>query len=194
VNFLGACKADPHRRPSSIVFPAITRVDSIQEWLSNWDPRQLVHDEQDWKAKVGRPFHRCPVSERSEKDKEDLNNYLKKVSEEKREMESQRSPSSSWEPEDFQRYKIFYLQLIFMKIFRPRNLSYNYQLELDHRVNVKNEMKNWWQVEKPKEPKKVRKISEFVREEDKKPPPRPTSQKPVIDRYDFSAFRDSSVI
>lgn len=72
-----------------------------------------------------------------------------------------------------------------MKIFRPRNLSYNYQLELDHRVNVKNEMKNWWQVEKPKEPKKVRKISEFVREEDKKPPPRPTSQKPVIDRYNF---------
>jgi len=179
VNFLGACKADPQRRPSSIVFPAITRVDSIQEWLSNWDPRQLVHDEQDWEAKVGRPFHRCPVSERSDQDKEDFNNYLKKVSEEKREMESQRSPSSSWEREDFQ---------------RPRNLSYNYKLETDHRVNVKNEMKNWWQVEKPKEAKKVRKQSELVREEDKKVPIRPRSQKPVIDRRfwttpEFPSFR-----
>jgi len=46
-------------------------------------------------------------------------------------------------------------------------------------------MKNWWQVEKPKEAKKVRKQSELVREEDKKVPIRPRSQKPVIDRYHY---------
>ena len=61
-------------------------------------------------------------------------------------------------------------------------MTYNYEREVEHRKNVKNAMKAWWQVEKPKEQKKIRKQSERVREDDKKVPTRPRSQKPALDR------------